>query len=76
MLARARGRLSQTAAANAAGVHYNTISRWENGGGIPDAGQLERLAALYGLTDEERIALMSAAGDASEQRRAAHGGAE
>lgn len=76
LLADARKRRSQEEAADAIGVHRNTIFRWERGDAIPDAGQLARLAAFYGLTDEERIALMSAAGDASEQRRAAHGGAE
>jgi transcriptional regulator with XRE-family HTH domain len=61
-LAAARRRKSQDEAASAAGVHRNTISRWERGDGYPDARQLARLIEFYGVDAAERDALYASAG--------------
>lgn len=49
---RARAGLSVEEAANAAGVHQNTLIRWEQGQTDPLAINLINLAKLYGCTPE------------------------
>ena len=58
LAARAAARLSQQAAATAAGIATTTWSRWERGLGSPHAGLLPTLARVLGC---EVVALMPAA---------------
>ena len=48
-LRRARG-LTQQEAADQLGVSNKTVSKWENGAGLPDITVLPALAELYGVT--------------------------
>lgn len=48
--ARTLKRMSQSEAADAVGVTQNTISRWENGVGAPDARQLIKMGEVYGIS--------------------------
>ncbi len=48
--ARRASRYSQSAAAEAAGVHQTTVATWERGDREPRASQLAALADLYDVT--------------------------
>lgn len=61
LLAALRDRYSQAEAATAIGCHRNTISRWERGDGVPSVDELARLCDYYGVTDEQRLAILRAA---------------
>ena len=48
--------MTQQEAADRLGVSNKTISKWENGGGLPDITVLPALAELYGVTVDEILA--------------------
>lgn len=48
--------MTQQDAADCLGVSNKTISKWENGGGLPDISVLPALAELYGVTADEILA--------------------
>ena len=54
-LRRARG-LTQQEAADQLGVSNKTVSKWENGAGLPDITVLPALAELYGVTADDILA--------------------
>jgi transcriptional regulator with XRE-family HTH domain len=60
LLAAARGRRTQEAAASVARVHRNTLGRWERGVGFPSPAELGRLCDYYALSVEDRMALLAA----------------
>lgn len=41
--------------ANYLGVSVTTVSQWENGGYLPSADKLPKIAAFYGCTIEELL---------------------
>lgn len=53
-------KLTQEATATAVGVKQSTVSAWESGDAYPTAGNLVRLADLYGLDEGELLRLMVA----------------
>ena len=54
-LRRARG-MTQQEAAEQLGVSNKTVSKWENGAGLPDITVLPALAELYGVTADDILA--------------------
>ena len=62
-LRKARG-MTQQEAADQMGVSNKTVSKWENGAGLPDITVLPALAELYGVTADDILA-----GERSEERR-------
>ena len=62
-LAHARGWRRQEDAASAVGVVPMTLSRWENGRGVPPSDALDKLCDYYELADADRLRLFAAAGD-------------
>lgn len=57
--ARVNRGLRQKAAATEIGVSNKTLSHWENGKTFPDAQQIERICAVYGVTYNDLIFLPS-----------------
>lgn len=55
LLRKQRG-MTQQESAERLGVSNKTISKWENGGGLPDISVLPALAELYGVTADEILA--------------------
>lgn len=51
-LRKARG-MTQQEAADQLGVSNKTVSKWENGAGLPDITVLPALAELYGVTADD-----------------------
>ena len=54
-LRKARG-MTQQEAADQLGVSNKTVSKWENGAGLPDITVLPALAELYGVTADDILA--------------------
>lgn len=54
-LRKARG-MTQQEAADQLGVSNKTVSKWENGAGLPDITLLPALAELYGVTADDILA--------------------
>lgn len=54
-LRKARG-MTQQEAADQMGVSNKTVSKWENGAGLPDITVLPALAELYGVTADDILA--------------------
>ncbi|MCD8126435.1 MAG: helix-turn-helix domain-containing protein [Clostridiales bacterium] len=52
---RKRAGLSQEALAEKLHVSRQAITKWECGGGIPDVENLQRIAALFGVTMDELL---------------------
>lgn len=50
--------LSQEDLAKLMGVKVQTISKWETGRGIPEAGSYKKLAEALGVTPEEVVELV------------------
>ena len=51
-------KLTQEATATAVGVKQSTVSAWESGAAYPTAGNLVRLADLYGLDEGDLLRRM------------------
>ena len=52
---RKRAKLSQTTAAELAGVHLSTLWRWENGEVQPRMDEFMRLMDAYDVPNDERL---------------------
>lgn len=72
-LRKARG-MTQQEAADQLGVSNKTVSKWENGAGLPDITLLPALAELYGVTADDILAGETLRGRPAEAQ-GPHGGA-
>lgn len=72
-LRKARG-MTQQEAADQLGVSNKTVSKWENGAGLPDITVLPALAELYGVTADDILAGETLRGRPAEAQ-GPHGGA-
>ena len=66
-LRKARG-MTQQEAADQLGVSNKTVSKWENGAGLPDITVLPALAELYGVTADDILAGETLRGRPAEAR--------
>ena len=48
--------LTQTALAEMLGISNRTVSKWENGDGLPDISLLPAIAQTFGITVDELLA--------------------
>lgn len=58
----ARG-ISQEELARRVGATYQTVSSWENDHSVPRDGNLEKIKAVLGWTDQAEVAFGILAGD-------------
>ena len=70
---RKRQGLSQEALAEKLHVSRQTVSRWETGSALPDAGNIVQLSRLFGITADETAAPLRRQGEAQPRQRTGGG---